>query len=119
MLAANGKVSGHLTSNTLRLVQGAYSAFQGAAAGAPAGVASEAQGEVNAVAQPAVSGPLGGGLGGLQQEHQHGDLVSLASGGGENPVPAGPPVPPAEPHLSAALVGPAAAVAPQVQPDAA
>ena len=45
----------------------------------------------------------------MQQHHhhhqQHGDLVSLASGGGENPVPAGPPVPPAEPHVSAALVG--------------
>ena len=75
---------------------------------------------MNAAAQPAVSGPLGGGsvLGGhQQQEHHHaGDLVSLASGGGENPVPAGPPVPPAEPHVSAALVGPVPGGAPQVRP---
>ncbi len=74
------------------------------------------------MAQPALSSPMaagGGGGGGDQQHHhhhhhqQHGDLVSLASGGGENPVPAGPPVPPAEPHVSAALVGDVP-VAPQV-----
>ena len=66
-----------------------------------------------------MSGPRAadGGAGTQQHGHHHhhqpGDLVSLASGGGENPVPAGPPVPPAEPHVSAALVGDVP-VAPQV-----
>ena len=83
-------------------LQGAYSAFGGAAmegAGQAGGNPIEAQGEVNA-AQPAASGAM-------QNEGQ-----SLASGGGENPLSRSPPAQPAMPLSSAPMD--AGATEPQV-----